>query len=165
MLKKSLSIVFMSTITNFSFAGTIPYDEAGFGIQISTSSVAPVYYAASKQYTVGIELSPLVFVKNTDQTEGNKFTVEPFARYNFPIARHVTVGPGIFYQKFFGNSSNQHHDWGVAQFFNIEYSATSNILFSANLNTIKYHTNIPGETVDSHITLLGGSSVMMTYKF
>lgn len=141
---------------------------SGYAMQIGPGWFGPLYYAPKNQYTAGVAFFPAAFIDNTDGTEDNSWGIGPFARYNFPLTKHTTIGPGIYYAKYFGSAKTQ--EYMVQQYFALEYAGTKNILIGASFIPVEYieynkDATTEATTKDSQINALQGGSLFITYKF
>ncbi|MAH61141.1 MAG: hypothetical protein CMF42_02500 [Legionellales bacterium] len=167
-LKHTIALSAAMIASASAFAGETfeSLHPCGYAIQIGPGFFAPAYYAKNNQYTIGLESFTASFIDNTNGTEDNSWGIGPFARYNFPLTKHTTIGPGLYYAKYFGSVGTQTKEYSVSQYFNLEYAGTKNILLAASLRPVKYtQYNRDATTKNYQIDILGGGSLQISYKF
>ncbi|MAH60922.1 MAG: hypothetical protein CMF42_01300 [Legionellales bacterium] len=167
-MKFKYTLALSAAMTASAFAGESfeSLHPGGYAIQIGPGFFAPAYYAKNNAYTVGIESFTASFIDNTNGTEDNSWGIGPFARFNIPLTNHTTIGPALYYAKYFGSVGAQTKEYMVQQYFNLEYAGTKNILIAASLKSVKYtQYNRDATTKNYQIDALDGGSLQITYKF
>ncbi|MAH60923.1 MAG: hypothetical protein CMF42_01305 [Legionellales bacterium] len=83
-----------------------------------------------------------------------------------PLTKHTTIGPGLYYAKYFGSVGAQTKEYKIQQYFNLEYAGTKNILIAASFKPVCYvQYNRDATTENYAIDILEGGSLQITYKF
>ena len=162
----ALSAAMIASASAFASETFESLHPCGYAMQIGPGWFGPLYYAPKNQYTAGVAFFTAAFIDNTNGTEDNSWGIGPFARYNFPLTKHTTIGPGIYYAKYFGSVGTQTQEYMVQQYFALEYAGTKNILIGASFIPVEYiQYNRDATTKNYQVNALQGGSLFITYKF